>query len=95
MIDTHKSIDDRRRSPRVDYTKPVDLLLDGRLIKETSSNISDTGIFIASRRPDKYEVHDKLTISFISDSKPVKRIGWVVRKAHNGVGVVYIGEIVT
>ena len=85
---------ERRNSPRVKYTEPVDLFLNGRLYKETSSNVSDSGIFVKCSRPDVYQVHDKLTLTFIAPgSKPVKRVGWVVRKAHKGIGVAYIGEI--
>lgn len=90
---TNTYSDEWRHSPRFDYESPVDLVLNGRLHKEMTSDISDTGIFLKSRHPEKYNVHDKLIIAFQGpDSKPVKHIGRVARKTDEGIGVLYVGE---
>lgn len=80
-----------RNSPRVDYKSPVDLILNGRLYKEVSVNINETGVFIKSNRLEDYKLFDKLLLSFqTEDLKPVKRMGRIVRKTNEGIGVVYL-----
>lgn len=83
----------RRHSPRTDFKSIVDLVSGGRLYKEMSENISDTGIFLKSKQPGNYNIFDTVTLSFqLPDSSPVKYAGTVVRKTEDGLGVLFSGK---
>ncbi len=80
----------RRNSPRSNYSCEVDLVVGERLYKEISDNISETGIFLNSRHPEKYNVFDNLTLSYeMPDSSPVKHTATVIRKTDTGIGVLF------
>ncbi len=85
------NMNNRRNAPRTKYKGMVDLVMGRRLYKEPSDNISSTGIFINSSSPEKYAIFDKLTLTFqLPDASPVKRVGQIVRKNNNGIGVTYL-----
>ena len=83
---------DRRNSERISFMGQVDLVLGGKLYKEESDNISDTGIFLKSKHPENYHVFDNLTLSFQPpDAKPVKHSATVIRKVDAGIGILFSG----
>ncbi|WDP92361.1 MAG: PilZ domain-containing protein [Desulfobacter sp.] len=88
---TLMDLKNRRNAHRMSFNGMVDLVVEGRLYKEMGENISESGIFIQSSRPEKYTIFDKLTLAFQGpDDKPVKHVGRVVRKGGGGIGVLYL-----
>jgi len=82
----------RRNSPRTIFKNTVEVVLQGRLFKEISENVSETGIFLKSKHPEKYTIFEDLTLSFqLADSRPAKYYGTVVRKTDDGIGVLFSG----
>lgn len=81
----------RRRYPRKNHKCFVEFIKEGRLFKETSKDISHSGMYLMSKSPEKYTVNDLLMLSFQSpEGVPQKRHGKIVRKDGNGFGVHFI-----
>ncbi|MCG8689187.1 MAG: PilZ domain-containing protein [Desulfobacterales bacterium] len=86
-ISTNKN-KEKRRFPRYDFESQVEFIKDGKLFKETSRDLSHTGLFLKTMMPDKYSVSDKVMLTFHHPNQgPQKRNGYIVRKARNGIGI--------
>lgn len=85
-------LEERRNSKREQFNGIVDVVHNGKLHKEEIGDISETGIFLKSKNPEKYKVFDDLTLSFqLKDQTPVKHSGTVARVTKDGIGISYIG----
>lgn len=82
---------EKRKYPRKEFECFVDFVKEGRLFKESSKNLSYSGVFLKSNKPDKYNIDDSLMLTFqISNGQPQKHKGRVVRKKNNGIGVQFL-----
>lgn len=84
-------LNERRKNLRKDFQAFVEFIKEGRLFKETSRDLSYSGIFLKSKTPDQYNINDFIILTFqISKSRPQKYNGQVVRKDSNGIGIKFI-----
>ncbi len=84
-------ISEKRRYQRKNVRTMVDFVKDGRLYKEISKDLSQSGIFLKTRVPNMYKLDDYFTLSFqYSNGEPYKNQGRVVRKNAKGVGIQFI-----
>lgn len=82
---------DKRKQARKSIQAFVDFVKEGKLFKETSRDISQSGIFLNSAASSRYNVGDFLTLAFqTANSKPQKHDGTVVRKTDDGIGINFI-----
>ncbi|MFA5902672.1 MAG: PilZ domain-containing protein [Desulfobacula sp.] len=82
---------EKRMHYRIDYITYVELNSNGELLKETSKNLSVSGIYLKSSRSDRYNIGDVIIITFIDlESQPRKYSGLVVRKTDKGIGIKFI-----
>ena len=83
--------DEKRKYPRKPYKTNVEFIGKGTLFKETSRDISYSGIFLKSKMPDKYKLDEIIMLTFqTSKGAPQKRNGRVVRKTSRGIGIHFI-----
>ncbi len=79
---------ERRQSQRQKLKTIVDFVIQGKLFKETSKNLSNTGMFIVARKPGRYDINEPMTLTFqISEGQHNKHRGRIVRKTSRGIGV--------
>lgn len=84
-------LNERRKHLRKDFQTFVEFIKEGRLFKETSRDLSYSGIFLKSKTPDQYNINDFIMLTFqTSKSRPQKHNGQVVRKDSNGIGIKFI-----
>lgn len=80
-----------RRAPRYNLDCEVDFIMDGRLFKETSKDISHSGIFLKSKSPKKYNLGKKVMLAFqLPNEGHHKCKGYIVREGKNGVGIQFV-----
>lgn len=84
---------ERRTYPRTAFQCYVEFIKEGRLFKETSRDLSFSGIYLKTQSPEKYRKNDLILLSFQTpDGNPQKRSGRIVRKKSDGFGVHFIPE---
>lgn len=82
---------EKRMHYRNDYITYVELINNGKLFKETSKNLSVSGIYLKSNRLDRYDIGDVITMIFIDlEGWPKKYSGLVMRKTDEGIGIKFI-----
>jgi hypothetical protein len=83
--------DESRKYPRKEFQTVVEFIKEGKLFKETTRDLSYSGIFLKSKTPDQYSIDDIFILTFqISNNRPQKHTGQVVRKESNGIGIKFI-----
>ncbi len=81
----------KRKYSRKGFHTLVEIIKEGRLFKETSRDLSYSGIFLKSKIPDQYSIDDIIMLSFqTSKNDPQKYRGQVVRKDSDGIGIKFI-----
>ncbi len=88
-----KRADENRRFPRRDFACIVEFIKKGKLYKETSRDLSFSGIYLNSKTPEKYDIKKIILLTFqMPDGQPQKRKGKIVRKDKTGIGVHFLME---
>ncbi len=84
-------INERRINPRKEFKTFVEFIKEGRLFKETSRDLSYSGIFLESKAPNQYNINDSIILTFQTlKGRPQKQKGKIVRKDSNGIGIKFI-----
>ncbi|WDP89321.1 MAG: PilZ domain-containing protein [Desulfobacter sp.] len=87
----HAKGKEKRKFPRYNVESQVEFIKNGKLFKETSKDLSYTGIFLNSKMPDRYKVGDKVMLTFqLPKEGPKKRNGFIVRKNNSGIGIHFV-----
>ena len=83
--------DGNRRAPRTKIKRFVDYVINGKLCRGISDNLSATGIFLKSKYIDHCHLNDRLVLAFqMPDNTPFKYNGQVVRITDEGIGIQYL-----
>ncbi len=81
---------ERRQSQRRTLKTIVDFVIQGKLFKEPSKDLSDTGMFIVAKKPVRYHTNEPVTLTFqIPEGDHYKHRGRIVRKTNRGIGVLF------
>lgn len=89
--DSDQGLREMRKYQRVEFESFVEFIKEGKLFKETSKNLSYTGMFIKSKSPEKYKVDDSILITFqYPKGHPQKREGKIIRVEKKGIGVRFL-----
>ncbi|MBF0210315.1 MAG: PilZ domain-containing protein [Desulfamplus sp.] len=83
------SIVETRAYERKNFTVPVDFVSSGQLYKEVTKDISAGGLFIKTKKCDRFKKNQKISMVFMlaDDKKPFKVTGKIVRIDSDGIGV--------
>ena len=82
---------ERRGYPRKAFVSSVEFIKKGVLFKEMSKDLSYSGMFVKSKKPERYRIGDPLLITFQTEKgHPQKHHGQIVRKETAGIGIRFL-----
>ena len=84
---------ERRGYPRKEFVSSVEFIKKGVLFKEMSKDLSYSGMFVRSNKPERYSIGDLLLVTFqTAKGRPQKYRGQIVRKETAGIGIRFLRE---